>query len=58
MKTYTIYVEIKGGALQNICGDQLPTDCQIEFILRDFDNIEAGDPDPQPEDYKPEVYYW
>jgi hypothetical protein len=58
MKTYTIYVEIKGGALQNIYGDQLPTACQIEFILRDFDNIESGDPDPQPEGYKPEVYYW
>ena len=55
---YTIYVDVKGGCLQSIYGDQLPTDCQINFVLRDHDNIEAGDPDPAELDYEPEVYYW
>ena len=55
---YTIYIDVKGGCLQSIYGDQLPTDCQINFVLRDHDNIEAGDPDPAEEAYKPEVYYW
>ena len=55
---YTVYIDIKGGCLQSIYGDQLPTDCQIDFVLRDHDNIEAGDPDPAEDAYKPEVFYW
>ena len=55
---YTIYIDVQGGCLQGIYGDQLPTDCQINFVLRDHDNIEAGDPDPAPEDFKPEAHYW
>jgi hypothetical protein len=57
---YTIYIDIRGGTLQSIYGDQLPTDAQICFVLRDHDNIEAGDPDPYPDAMpdKPQVYYW
>jgi hypothetical protein len=58
----TIYIDIKGGNLQSIYGDDLPLpeDTQIMFVLRDHDNIECGDHDPYKDesaDYKP-VYYW
>ena len=62
MKVKTIYIDIKGGALQNLYGDKLESEEQIEFVLRDWDNIESGDPDPVEEnegdDWEPEVYYW
>lgn len=53
-----IVMEVRGGCLQAVYGDRLPEDVQVEFILRDFDNINAGDPDPMGEDYEPEVHYW
>lgn len=55
---YTIYIEMAGGCVQGIRGDQLPTDCQIDFVIRDQDDIEQGDPDPQPPGYVPEVHYY
>lgn len=45
-KTYTIYVEITGGCLSGIYGDQLPTDAQIIFRVRDMDVIDQGEEDP------------
>lgn len=53
-----IYIDIKNGVLQGIYGDQLKTKEQIMFILRDWDNIAAGDEDPAGYDYNPEVHYW
>jgi len=58
MKPKEIYIDIVNGCLQGIYGDQLDTDEQICFILRDWDNINAGDEDPAPKDYKPTVRYW
>ena len=55
---YTLYVEIQGGCLHGIYGDQLPTGFQVNFVLRDYDNIEAGDEDPMPDGYAPECYYF
>lgn len=52
-----IVMEIEGGCLQAVYGDRLPEGVDVEFILRDMDNIEAGDPDPV-KDYTPEVHYW
>lgn len=37
---------------------RVPEGVQVEFILRDHDNIAAGDADPTNEDYAPDVYYW
>ena len=56
--TVRIIMDIRGGALQAVYGDRLPEDVQVEFILRDHDNIAAGDADPMNEDYAPDVYYW
>ena len=53
-----IIMDIRGGALQAVYGDRLPEGVQAEFILRDYDNIAAGDADPMNEDYAPDVYYW
>ena len=53
-----IIIDIEGGVLQAVYGDRLPEDIQVEFILRDRDNIGAGDPDPMDEGYAPEVTYW
>lgn len=56
--TVRIIMDIRGGALQAVYGDRLPEGVQVEFILRDHDNIAAGDADPMNEDYAPDVYYW
>ena len=56
--TARIIMDIRGGALQAVYGDRLPEGVQAEFILRDHDNIAAGDADPMNEDYAPDVYYW
>ena len=55
---YTIYIEVEGGCVRLIRGDRLPTACQINFVIRDHDNIKEGDEDPQPPGYEPEVYYY
>lgn len=54
-----IYIEIAGGALQGVYGDPLPEGVEVEFILRDMDNIEAGDEDPLPDGIPGEhTFYW
>ena len=53
-----IIMDVRGGALQAVYGDRLPEGVQVDFILRDHDNIAAGDADPMNEDYAPDVYYW
>jgi hypothetical protein len=53
-----IIIDVQGGAVQSVYGDLLPDGVNVEIILRDHDNIEAGDPDPMPEDYKPATNYW
>lgn len=58
MEPCKIIVEVSGGMVQQIYGDRIPENIELEFIVRDFDNIEAGDPDPVGENYEPAVYYW
>lgn len=53
-----IIVDVCGGCVTSIYGDQLPAGVEIECIVRDYDNIKEGDPDPVDENYVPEVYYW
>lgn len=50
-----IYVDILNGSLQAVCGDDIND--EVEFVLRDWDNIHSGDDDPTPEGYVPERYY-
>ena len=57
MKAITIYVDVEGGIVKSIYGDATPTDIEINFVLRDHDNIKAGDADPMPNGYVPEQYY-
>jgi hypothetical protein len=42
-----ILIEIHKGIVQNVWSEE-PNDTQI--VVRDLDNIEAGDPDPMSED--------
>jgi hypothetical protein len=51
-----IYVEIRSGCLQSVYGDKLSD--EVNFILRDIDNIDAGEPDPLPENHKEFLFYW
>ena len=53
-----IVIEVHNGAVQAVYGDKLKTKEQIEFIVRDWDNINAGDPDPVGFENEPEVRYW
>lgn len=53
-----IIVDIYGGGVTSIYGDRPPAGVEIEFIVRDYDSIEEGGPDPVGENYVPEVYYW
>lgn len=53
-----IIIDIQGGLLQAVYGDRLPEGIEVEFILRDRDDIYDGDPDPMGKDYEPDVHYW
>ncbi len=53
-----IIVDVYGGCVESIYGDRLPAGVEIECIVRDYDNIKEGDPDPVDENYMPEVRYW
>lgn len=53
-----IVVNVSGGCVQSIEGDALPDGMQIDFIVRDQDNIESGDDDPMPDDYAGAIVYW
>ena len=54
-----IFIDVKGGCVQSIYGEPVPDDVSLEFIIRDHDNIDAGDPDPlddHPDDIKLTYY--
>ena len=36
----------------------MPEGVTLDVVLRDMDNIEAGDDDPAPETWDDTVYYW
>ena len=53
-----IIVDVYGGCVTSIYGDRPPAGVEIECIVRDYDSIEEGGPDPVDENYVPEIYYW
>lgn len=55
---YRLYAIVEGGCLQSIIGDSLPDDVKLDITLVDRDNIEAGDPDPLPDDTSDLEQYW
>jgi hypothetical protein len=50
-----IIVDVRGGVVQSVYGDKIEN---LDVIVRDWDNIDAGDPDPIEDEYMPEEYYW
>lgn len=49
-----LIIEIEGGVVTAVYGDKIEG---LTVVVRDLDNIEAGDPDPIDPNYKPEEYY-
>lgn len=41
-----IIVVIKGGMLQSVISDS-----DVQYVIMDFDNVEQGDPYPEPTDF-------
>ena len=63
MKTVRLIVELDGGCIRAVYGDAMPEGVELDVIIRDWDNINAGDPDPLTEqDLKDKdqdmIYYW
>lgn len=42
-----IFVETVNGKVTGIKASNLPKNTQFNFVVRDLDDIELGDPDPQ-----------
>lgn len=53
---HELVVEVEGGVVQRVYGDKLP--CDIAVIVRDLDNIEAGDDDVIPAGFKAEKNHY
>lgn len=53
-----IIVDVCGGCVTSIYGDRLPAGVEIECVVRDYDSIEEGSPDPVDKNYMPEAHYW
>ena len=50
-------IDVRGGCVQSVYGDAAPQGLKLNFLIRDWDNIEAGDPDPITKDYTPAAVY-
>ena len=57
-----IIIEVDGGCIRNVYGDKMPDDIELDVIVRDWDNINAGDPDPLTEEDQKDsnsmINYW
>lgn len=53
-----LFIKIKDGVLQSVYGDEMPEGVWLDVILRDMDNIDCGDPDPDPNNGEGLTYYW
>lgn len=53
-----IIIAVAGGCVQSVYGDEMPDGTKLKVVLRDFDNIEAGDPDPVHESYQAAATYF
>ena len=54
----TIIIDVQGGCVQSVYGDEMPGGTKLKVVLRDRDNIEDGDPDPVAESYQPASTYY
>lgn len=62
MKTVRLIVEVEGGVVQSVYGDKFPENVELDLVIRDMDNIAAGDDDPLTEqdiqDESKMLRYW
>ncbi len=63
MKSVRLIIELDGGCVRAVYGDAMPEGVELDVIIRDWDNINQGDPDPLTEqdltDKKQDmIYYW
>lgn len=54
----TIIIDVQGGCVQSVYGDEMPGGTKLKVVLRDRDNIEDGDTDPVAESYEPAETYF
>lgn len=53
-----LVIDVQGGCVQSVHGDEMPGGTKLKVVLRDRDNIEDGDPDPVAESYQPAATYY
>ena len=53
-----LVIDVQGGCVQSVYGDEMPGGTKLKVVLRDRDNIEDGDPDPVAESYQPAATYY
>ena len=64
MKFTRLIVELDGGCVRAVYGDRMPEGVELDVIVRDWDNINEGDPDPLTEQDIADkndgkmIYYW
>ncbi len=63
MKSVRLIIELDGGCVRAVYGDAMPEGVELDVIIRDWDNINQGDPDPLTEQDKADkkqdmIYYW
>ncbi len=54
----SLIIDVQGGCVQSVYGDEMPGGTKLKVVLRDRDNIEDGDPDPVAESYQPAATYY
>jgi hypothetical protein len=42
----SLVIEVEGGIVQAVYGDNMPEGFELDVVVRDLDNIEQGDEDP------------
>lgn len=58
MTTVKLFIKIEGGCLVAVYGDPTPDDVVLDIVLRDIDNINDGDEDPDPTSGASYVHYY
>lgn len=57
-ETVKLYIEVEGGIVTSVYGDDAPANLDIEIVVRDMDNIADGDEDPAPNGARDMTYYY
>lgn len=53
-----IIIDLQGGCVQSVYGDEMLGGTKLKVVLRDRDDIDDGDPDPVAESYQPAATYY